>query len=486
MIPFRFLHAADLHLERTLEGVSGLPPALEERWLDLSYRAAERLFEAALTEQIDFLLLSGDVINPLRSGPRGPVFLVERFEALRDAGIDVYWAGGEFDSPEDWPTFFPLPENVRIFPSSGIQEYLALRGETPIARILGTSRNQRNRRLHTAGFTRDAAEIFSIVVANGIVDPVALSDRHIPYWALGGQDRRQSFYGNRSGYGLAPKSETASPTAPGVQERERRAEGQAEKTGQNDKTEKKRPTPYIVHYPGPLVARNPGHEGLCGATLVEVVPGEEPALTLIPTAPLRWVDETIRLEPDDDTEAFAAKLRQRIKGFREEQLGQQGREGLGTTRDFDMIVRWKVEGASGGLNHRLRHTSLAGDLLTELRGVYGKEEDRTPLLWSLSLEPARDDDVHAGQYEQKTILGDYLRLARHHRNHPEEVIDLTPLVPEELRDDPVVDSLLLWSHDEEGRNIQTPEQKTMQTDALRDASVLGCQLLGGVHRGPEP
>src|SRR5262245_61855813 len=95
--PFRFLHASDLHLERPLSGITEAPDHLRSLFLEAPYQAAERLFELAVSEKVDFVVLAGDVLDPSLCGPRGPIFLCEQFRLLNDRSIVVYWAGGEVD-----------------------------------------------------------------------------------------------------------------------------------------------------------------------------------------------------------------------------------------------------------------------------------------------------------------------------------------------------------------------------------------------------
>src|SRR5262245_16172482 len=98
--PLRFVHAGDLHLERPLSGVAEVPPHLREAFLEAPYLAAQQIFETALTEGADALLLSGDVVHLDRAGPRAIVFLLEQFQRLANHGIPVYWAGGQVDAPD--------------------------------------------------------------------------------------------------------------------------------------------------------------------------------------------------------------------------------------------------------------------------------------------------------------------------------------------------------------------------------------------------
>ena len=85
--PLRFVHAADFHLEQPPGGVSEVPDCLRELFIESVFWAAERVFETARAQQADFVLLSGDLLDPPRTGPRGPIFLAEQFEKLDKASM---------------------------------------------------------------------------------------------------------------------------------------------------------------------------------------------------------------------------------------------------------------------------------------------------------------------------------------------------------------------------------------------------------------
>jgi len=90
--PLRFVHTSDLHLERPLGGVAEVPKHLRDLFLDAPFEAAAQVFETALSERADALLLAGDVVDFDLVGPRAVVFLQEQFQRLADHGIGVYWA----------------------------------------------------------------------------------------------------------------------------------------------------------------------------------------------------------------------------------------------------------------------------------------------------------------------------------------------------------------------------------------------------------
>ncbi len=460
-----------------MEQVAECPAAWEDRMLGVSRRAAVRLFDKVLEENVDFLILSGNVLNANLATPGILLFLTEQFDRLKKSGIAVYWAGGEFDSPEDWPATFPIPENVHFFPSNSIQEYFFHRVDgpradgspsSPLAKIVGMSRNQRQRRIRSSEFPLDPGGLYTIAVANGDVDPESLSQRRIDYWALGGNAERQVFHGNPR-----KKGPDGKPIPLDLPEK-------AEKRDRRDLP----PPPYTVHYPGSTIARTPSNIGSYGATLVEIPWGEEPTLTYFTTSPIRWVNDQITLDADADGGKLADELRRRVKNYRENQKGD------------DLLIRWFVDIPPGPLAASLRRGNMTNDLLSELRSLYSKEE---PLTWSVSLSLLLPDRLPKHFYDQQTMLGDFLRSVRHFQEHTEEVIDLALYIPDDwVGDEDRIQELLLAEKvavDPKDRNensengeptvgtgfryVQSAGQAENRRRILREAAFVGLELLGG-------
>jgi len=481
--PLRFIHASDLHLERTLEGVPECPVHWEQRMLDISRRAARRLFQKCIAEDVDFLVLSGNVLNANVSPPGIFLFLTEQFERLKRAGIAVYWAGGEFDSPEDLPSAFPMPENVHRFPSNSIQEFYYQRVEgpdaLPIAKLVGMSRNQRKKRIRSSEFPAEPGELFAIAVANGTVlnehgEPDTLAHRYIDYWAMGGNNKRQTFHGNP---------------------RKRGPDGKPLPVDLLAGTPRKEapPQPFIVHYPGATLARTPAdvvqtNIGQYGATLVEVMldesgrPLDEPVLSPFSTSPIRWVNDRVILEAADDGGKLADELRQRLKNYRETQKGE------------DLLINWLVDIPPGPLAQHLRRSGLTHDLLSELRAMYGQDE---PMTWSVSISVLVPEQLPKAHYEQQTILGDFLRSVKHFQDNPQELIHLGGYIPknwdsQEFVGEETIKKLLLAERvkdeiaDSEDANSEVKEpkerwvQSSVQTETqqriLREAAMTGLEL----------
>ena len=68
---FRFIHASDFHLESPLGDLDTIPSHLRDAMADAPRRAVKAVFDAALVDNIDFVVLSGDLLNPQTAGPHG-------------------------------------------------------------------------------------------------------------------------------------------------------------------------------------------------------------------------------------------------------------------------------------------------------------------------------------------------------------------------------------------------------------------------------
>ena len=238
--PFRFVHASDFHLEQPLCGVSEVPDHLREQFLEAPYAAARQVFETVLLEDAAFLILSGDILDPIFSGPRGAMFLCEQFARLAEREISVYWVGGMVDPPDQWHQSFALPGNVHVFPRGRVDEFIYEHDGAPVARLLGTSRDNQHT-IRAGDFNPDHSGLLTIAAAYGSADPAALQARGIQYWALGGRHER------------------ATPTSMN----------------------------QVIHYCGTPQGRRPEEIGVHGCTLVQVDDKQQIRTSLIPTDSVR-------------------------------------------------------------------------------------------------------------------------------------------------------------------------------------------------------
>lgn len=182
---FRFIHASDFHLETPLGDLDQLPTNLRDALATAPRDAAAAVFEAALATNIDFLVLSGDLLHPVAAGPHGMSLLLDHFEKLHAAKKPVYWAAGIADDAKQWPEAVPLPPNVTLFPREKAMSVSYERAGRRICTIVGRSSEGRSS-LHVPGFQSEPSDEFTIGVGYGSSDANALSAGRMDFWALGG------------------------------------------------------------------------------------------------------------------------------------------------------------------------------------------------------------------------------------------------------------------------------------------------------------
>lgn len=305
---FRFLHASDFHLEEPLGGLAEVPPHLGELFLDAPFTAAERVFDVAVRERVDFVILSGDLLEPTLAGPRGISFLLNQFERLNTHGIAVYWAGGKCDGPQDWPNAAKLPSNVQVFPGYKCEELTHLRGEKAIASIVG--RSWHGSAIQVADYAVDAGNLFSIGIGFGPLDLGKISSLRVDYWAMGGRHERQSIGG--------------SP----------------------------------IYYPGTPQGRSPAEAGAHGCTLVHVADDQTYRTQFIPTDAARWLDETVQVEADETRTDVRRRIAERMKQL------------LVDAVERPLLVHWNIT-LSHRLGSVTRCREWAAEILEWLRVEYG-------------------------------------------------------------------------------------------------------------------
>lgn len=365
--PLKFLHAGDLHLERPLSDVAEVPDHLREVFLEAPYLAAEQVFETALTEGVDAVLLAGDVVHLDRAGPRAIVFLREQFKRLADHGIAVYWAGGQVDPADDWPAAAPLPANVHRFPSGRVGNFEHQRDGKMVARIQGISRSP-GQAVDDSGFHRDAKGLFSIGVAHGTAAAPGAEGDRMHFMALGGQHRRQTV----------------------------------------DQS------PGIAHYAGTPQGRTPDEAGAHGCTVVSVDESGHVKTTFVATDVARWLTETIELTAGADEKTLRTLMEQRVGGVRAKHP------------DRDLLITWRITGR-GELLNRLRPGGLSEELLTALRLQFGKQ---SPAAWSVAIHCDEPLCVPAEWYDEETIRGDVLRQFRELETNAKIPLELEEFLPE--------------------------------------------------------
>lgn len=112
---FRFIHAADIHLDSALHGLERYEGAPVEEIRGATRRAFDNLIALAIDEQASFVLLAGDLYDGDWKDYNTGLYFVERMGRLREAGIQVFVVAGNHDAASQITKHLRLPNNVKMF-----------------------------------------------------------------------------------------------------------------------------------------------------------------------------------------------------------------------------------------------------------------------------------------------------------------------------------------------------------------------------------
>jgi len=112
---FRFLHAADVHLDSPLVGLDRYESAPVEAARGATRRALENLVRIAIDEGVAFVLLAGDLYDGDWKDYRTGLFFVDQMTKLREAKIPVFIVAGNHDAASQLTKNLRPPDNVHFF-----------------------------------------------------------------------------------------------------------------------------------------------------------------------------------------------------------------------------------------------------------------------------------------------------------------------------------------------------------------------------------
>lgn len=113
----KFIHTADIHLDSPLRGLSAYSDAPADRLRTATRDAFHNLVSRAVDEQVDFMVIAGDVYDGDWKDFNTGLFFVRQMGRLRQAGIPVYLLYGNHDAESEMTRGLELPDNVHAFPS---------------------------------------------------------------------------------------------------------------------------------------------------------------------------------------------------------------------------------------------------------------------------------------------------------------------------------------------------------------------------------
>ncbi|MEX2118668.1 MAG: DNA repair exonuclease [Pirellulales bacterium] len=198
---FKFVHAADIHLDSPLRGLERYEEAPVDEIRGATRRALANLVQLAIDEQAAFLLLAGDLYDGDWHDHQTGLFFVGQMARLREAGINAYLIAGNHDAANRMTKSLRLPDNVRQL-STGQPETVPLdecgtmiHGQGFATAACSDDLSQRYPAatpgyfnvgvLHTSATGRPGHEPYAPCTLDG------LRTRQYDYWALGHVHQRE-------------------------------------------------------------------------------------------------------------------------------------------------------------------------------------------------------------------------------------------------------------------------------------------------------
>ncbi|NND92914.1 MAG: DNA repair exonuclease [Granulosicoccus sp.] len=275
----RFLHTADLHLDSPLSTLATRNSGLGELMQDASRRVLTRLVDTALKQQVDALLIAGDLFDGDQRDVHTAMVLQRELRRLEAAAIPVFIIWGNHDAEARLLDVLELPDNVHAFDGRGGKRYFA--NEQAVVHGVSYSRRQAPDSL-LGKYAKPDAQCFNIGLlhtsltgAEGHNDYAPctvneLIDKGYDYWALGHIHKRS------------------------VHHRQ----------------------PAVV-MPGNPLGRHINESGERSVSLVTLTAGEAPDIQCIELAPVRFDRLTVSLDACDDKRYAYERILEELKRHRE-------------------------------------------------------------------------------------------------------------------------------------------------------------------------
>jgi DNA repair exonuclease SbcCD nuclease subunit len=364
---FRFVHAADLHLDTPFSGLARLSPEMAGVLREASLEAFDGLVELCLRADAAFLLLAGDIHDGAERGVRAQLRVRRGFERLSRHGIRVFVVHGNHDPIGGWSAVRDWPEGVTVFGAGEVSSVPVERGGRQLALVHGISYGRRHETENLAlrfGRTGGPGLQIGLLHCHAGSDPSHapyspcrvedLVTAGLDYWALGHLHRHRVL---REG------------------------------------------DPWVC-YPGCLQGRSlsPTETGPKGALVAEVRGGSVSSVRFEPLDRVRFLSETLAIDHiDDDLVRLTEALQQRAEVLRREHEGRP------------LVLRMTLEGR-GPLHGRLGMSGVIDDLVEALR--QSEPPGHSSVWWEGIRDrtgASRDLDAMAGQEDFAAWL---IRLQR--------------------------------------------------------------------------
>ncbi|MFQ5381206.1 MAG: exonuclease SbcCD subunit D [Dehalococcoidia bacterium] len=372
---FRFVHAADLHLDSPFSGLLDVAPHVASILQKATFDAYDTIVDLCIERAVDALLVAGDIFDSADRSLKAQLHFVAGLERLNEAGIRAFICHGNHDPLDGWEAAIPFPSNAHRFRSE--VECVPLDPDDASSPVVcGVSYPTREVRQSLVPlFPERAAGRLTIGLLHANVGSGTGHDPYAPcspgdleatgydYWALGHVHSRQVI-------------------------RER--------------------SPAVV-YSGNTQGRNPNETGARGVYLVELAGDGGVELEFVPVDAVRWERIVVSIdEIEDDGALLDAAERATEKAL----AAAEGRT---------LVYRLQI-GGRGSLHDSLARAGYLEDLRANLNDLW---TGRRPMAFC-----GRIDDLTRSAIDREELLrgqdfiGDLLRLVDEAGEDERMVLDL--------------------------------------------------------------
>lgn len=365
---WRFLHAADLHLDAAFQGVSAspaMPDAVRQMLRDATFQAFDRLIHAAREHDVRLVLFGGDQFNSAEQSVRARLAFAHGLERLAEAGIVSVAVHGNHD-PWTASLGISIPETAHIFgPEPDVFEHTFFDGLKIVIAGASHANAAETRNLTQLIPSPKKHDAFHAGLVHCHVATAGLSDRHDRYAACALEDFEKS--------GM-----------------DYWALGHIHQMWRGG-------TRMPVVYPGALQGLHINETGPHGAILGTVRQTQVTDISFLPMDVVRWMVVSVSLDVADTLDGLHEAMRQAVLAASADAEGRH------------VVVRIRLEGR-GSIYPLIVAPDAQEDLLSHLRGVMPSEGS---FIWIESIAffgRPMVDDVALLQDSQH-LAGEVLRQA---------------------------------------------------------------------------
>jgi exonuclease SbcD len=208
-MPFRFVHTADIHLDSPLRSLSLRNPDLAALIGNATRQALAAIVDLCLEEQVDALVIAGDLYDGDQTSMKTARFLASQMERLHQAGIAVYKIRGNHDALSKITAELILPPSLKVFNGRGETVEIKHGDLDIVLHGMSFSKPHAPESL-LPKYKRPAPDTVNIGImhtslagapGHDLYAPCAVADLHewgFDYWALGHVHTRSQHSGDRT------------------------------------------------------------------------------------------------------------------------------------------------------------------------------------------------------------------------------------------------------------------------------------------------